>query len=96
MEEDKTISDEIDIQIQHQIQQIPQPILCIIRKVYSDNHVDVETDMGVLNYIELMGYTKEGAKGILLFLDGSIDNPLCISLDLTNILTRITNLEQEG
>lgn len=86
MSDKPTISGEIDIQISHLIQQIPSPTLCTITKIYSDDHVDVETSIGIMKYVPLIGYTKTGATGILIFIDNDLNNPYCISLDLSNII----------
>lgn len=91
----RTISDEIDLQIQHHINQIPQPLLCTIKEVYNQGHVDVTTDIGDLDYVKLIGYTKKRARGLIVFVDGDINSPVCISLNIENILNILKELTED-
>ncbi len=87
-----TISDEIDIQIAHQIQQIPTPIQCKIKEVYSQHYVDVTTSIGDFEYIKLIGYTKKDADGLVVFVDGNPNNPICISVNVSYILEKLNEV----
>lgn len=95
MKKKGTVSDEIDVQIQHQIQRILYPLKGKIKKVYSDGHVDVTTDIGDLDYVKLIGYTEKGVNGLIVFVDGDINSPVCISLNIENILNIINELRED-
>jgi len=77
---EETINDSIQIMIDHTLKQQPQPTQCTITKTYSDNnHVDAETEIGTLEYIETIGNTPTiNKKGIILYLNGDINQPIII------------------
>ena len=66
-----TINGQIQLMINHSINQIPQPQMVTITKVYDDNtHVDAKTDNEEpLNYISTIGTPAEDNQGILLHLE---------------------------
>ena len=80
MTDNTTLSDEIDIMIDSKINEIPTPIRCTITKVYDDNnHVDINTDKGDLEYIETIGTTPTvNKKGILIFLNNDPSDMMVI------------------
>lgn len=74
-----TINEQIDIQIQSIINQLPYPTLCAITQVYEDNsHVDVEIDIGTLTYCQTIGTPAVGNIGVVIFLNGSNDEYIII------------------
>lgn len=78
MKKKGTVSDEIDVQIQHQIQRILYPLKGKIKKVYSDGHVDIEIDNQVIIYVEAIGTPVEANVCLLLFLNGNTDEYIAI------------------
>lgn len=76
----RTLADEVITLIQSQSNNNPAPISCKITKVYDDfNHVDAEIDSGTLTYVETIGNIPVvGSKGIVVFLDGNLDNSVII------------------
>jgi hypothetical protein len=57
--------------IDHSLNQIPQPLLVTITKVYDDNnHVDCKTkNEEELTYIQTIGTPVTEATGLLMFLE---------------------------
>lgn len=74
-----TISDQIQLQINHTINQQPSPTLCTITKVYTDNHhIDCETDIGKLKYAPTIGTPTKGNTGVVIFLNQNHDEYIII------------------
>ena len=70
-ENKKTINDEIQYMIDKSINQQAKPELVTITKIYSDNHVDCETENGdVLKYIPVISRSnlKVDDHGIMFLL----------------------------
>ena len=95
MTNNSTLNDEIITIIKSEANNNPAPIYCKIKEVYNQGHVDVTTDMGDLDYVKLVGYTKKGANGLIVFVDGDINSPVCISLNIVNILNIINELRED-
>lgn len=75
-----SLGEEIEITINSKIANIPYPVKCEITRVYSDNRVDVDTDLGNLSYVECIGNNLSvGNVGILLFLNGKDDEYIVIT-----------------
>lgn len=75
-----TLADEIITIIQTEANNNPAPVKCKILKIYNDNHVDVETDLGLLNHVEVIGTNYSiGDTGIVIFVDGDLNNNLVIT-----------------
>ena len=91
----RTVMDEILTAIKGESNNNPAPMLCKIKKVYNQGHVDVTCDLGELSYIKLIGYTKKGANGLIVFPEGDINSPICISINIENILNIINELQGE-
>jgi len=70
---ERTLGDEIDVQIMSRINEIPMPEHCKVTKNYPDNrYVDVETDTGqTLKSIQLIGDNTVGQDGLLVYLNGT-------------------------
>ena len=81
MKKNKTLADEIITIVQSEANNNPAPMKCIITRVYSDNvHVDAQTSSGVLQYVETISNNLTvGNTGIVIFLDGSLDNQIIIT-----------------
>ena len=92
-EERKNVMDEIIIAVKHESNNNPAPMFCKIKKVYNQGHVDVTCDLGELSYIKLIGYTKKGAEGLIVFVDGDLNSPICISINIENILNILNELQ---
>ena len=72
---ERTFADEISVMIQDAIRQIPVPQKGVIKQVYPDEqHVDIEVKTQILKYVETMGTPVVNAPGVLLFLNGNIDD----------------------
>ena len=80
MTDNTTLADEINTMITSQINMIPAPIRCKITKVYTDNnHVDITTDNGDIEYVETIGATPTvNKKGILIFLNNDPSDMMVI------------------
>jgi len=65
------LDEQIAIIVKDEINQLPTPMRCTILKIYDDNfHVDVETENGVLRYVETISNNLAvGNTGVLIFLD---------------------------
>ena len=66
---ERTINEEIQIMIDHTLKQQPQPTLCKITKTYTGNYADIETNIGTLTYIPVIGTPTINNPGILFTLD---------------------------
>ena len=77
----KTLADEIITLINSEANNNPAPTRCKIIKIYSDNiHADVETSMGILSYVECIGNNLAvGNSGVVIFLDGSLDEYIILT-----------------
>lgn len=99
MTENRSISDEIQDQIDYTIQRQPFPTEAKIVRVYPNNYADIETDdYGRINYVRVYGECELETVGILFFLHGSYDYRVVITnntlQDYTTLLGIITDLEQ--
>ena len=77
---DKTLNKSFETMIKGVANNNPAPMPCTVVGTYSgdNNHVDVKTSEGIINYIEcICGHTK-GAKGVIVFLNGDANSPLAI------------------
>ena len=97
--ENRTISDEIQDQINHTIQQQPYPTLARIIKTYPDNYADVMTDdFGKITYIKIYGECELETTGVLFFLHNSFKDRVVITgqtiQDYTTLLSIITDLNE--
>ena len=70
------LDEQIAIIVKDEINQLPTPMRCTILKIYDDNfHVDVETENGVLRYVETIGSNlMVGDLGLVLFLENSFND----------------------
>lgn len=75
------IIDELNILIQSQANNNPAPEKCTIKKVYDDNyHADIIIDNSTVKYVECIGANiKKGARGVVLFIGGDINNMVVIT-----------------
>ena len=90
-EEDKTLSDIIQDQIDNAIQSIPQPIKCRIVKNYPNDplHVDVELEDGTISKtLPLLGRNTVDLTGIILFLDGNPNKKIVVTSS-TEVYSRL-------
>lgn len=76
-----TLADEIISIVESVANNNPAPIECTIRKIYTNGYVDVTTESGNFNYLECIGATKTGAKGVIVFINGDPNNGKVISVD---------------
>ena len=86
-----SLAEEIEILIDSKISNIPFTLYCKIIKVYSDNYVDVETDLGGFSYIKNIGENASvGDDGLIIFIDGNSNKPVCIGgkVNLSNYYTK--------
>ena len=81
MTKNKTLADEIITLINSEANNNPAPIRCTIKKIYNDNqHVDAETQIGLLEYVETIGNNlSTGNLGVIIFCDGDYNNPIIIT-----------------
>ena len=64
---EQTISEAIDTQIQHQINQIPQAEIVTIHKTYNGGYVDIKTDTDdILEYLQCIGNPTVDKQAILM------------------------------
>ena len=77
----KSLLGEIDTSILYHISQIPSPTLCTISKIYEDqNHVDITTSQGELEYVPTIANNLAvGNIGVLIFLNGNSDEYIVIT-----------------
>lgn len=77
---EKTINDHIADIAQDEIQKIPKTTTCEIIKNYTNepSKVDVTTQIGELRYIDCLNSNAVGRKGVVIFPDGTYDNPIAI------------------
>ena len=74
------LSDEIQTQIDHTLQQLPASQQGTIKKVYSDpTFVDIQLDTGIVNYVKCIGTAEVGAEAVLLFLNNSHNEYIVIT-----------------
>ena len=77
---ERTLSSEIQIQIDHALQQLPTSQQVTIRKVYSDpTFVDIQLDAGIVNYVKCIGTAEVGAEAVLLFLNNNHNEYIVIT-----------------
>lgn len=75
-----TIGKEIQVMIDHSLNQHPAPTECQITKVYDGGFVDAETSAGDLKYIRCLGGNiRKGGFGIVVYLDGGFDKCVIIT-----------------
>ena len=97
--ETRTISDEIQDQINHTINNQPYPTTAKITRVYPNNYADIYTDdWGNLTYIKVYGECQLDTIGILFFLHNNYNERVVITgqaiQDYTTLLTIITDLNE--
>ena len=75
-----TLTQQIQILIQDEIQQIPAPTTCTLYQTYSDdpNHADIETEDGILKHIPKIGGNTIGNPGVVIFIDNDPNQPYAI------------------
>lgn len=80
-DENQSLGEIVQNQIDNAIQQMPSPLRCTITKVYEDNkHVDINTDMGEMTYVECIANNPTVNNiGILIFLNGSNEEFIVIT-----------------
>ena len=76
-----TLASEIITLIKSESNKIPAPARCVITKLYDDNvHCDVETPLGQLKYIDVIGSNIElGSNAVILFFDESYKDYVVIA-----------------
>jgi len=97
--ENRTINDEIQDQIDHTIRNQPYPTEAKIVRVYPNNYADIQTDdYGKINYVKVYGECELETIGILFFLHNSFNYKVVLTnntiQDYTTLLSIITDLEQ--
>ena len=89
---ERTLSSEIQTQIDHTLQQLPASQQGTIKKIYNDpTFVDIQLDMASVNYVKCIGTAEVGAEAVLFFLNNSHNEYIVItqtSID-ENMLERI-------
>lgn len=75
------LSDVIQNQIDNTIRQLPVNQQCTIIKTYENNFADIQiTDTNdVLKYVEVIGENETGVNGLLVFVNGELNNPVVIT-----------------
>lgn len=92
---ERTLADEITLIVDSRIAELPSNLECIISKVYENGFVDVNTENGVIEYVDCIGSAELNKKGLVLFLDTNFENAIvfCESSggggDLSNYYTKI-------
>lgn len=78
---ERTLSDEIISIVESVANNNPAPVKCKIIKKYNDNvHADIETKLGTIEYVETISNNlKIGNTGILVYLDGGLDEYVVIT-----------------
>lgn len=97
--ENRTINDEIQDQIDDTIRKQPYPTEAKIVKTYPNNYADIQTDdYGKITYIKVYGECELGTMGILFFLHNSFSYRVVLTnntiQDYTTLLNIIADLEQ--
>ena len=79
-ENNNTLSNIIQTQIQNTINTQPHPTQCTITKTYTDGYTDIHTDQyGTLKHIPTIGNPEIGYTGVLIFLDNTYTNRIIIT-----------------
>ena len=74
-----SLTDEILVMIQHEIQQLPSPLLATIKKINPNSTINVETDNGTLNYVKTLGGEPVVNNNcLIIFLNQSHDEYIAI------------------
>ena len=75
-----TLTQQIQILIQDEIQQIPAPTRCTLYQTYLDdpNHADIETEEGIIKHVEKIGGNTIGNPGVVIFIDNDRNQPFAI------------------
>ena len=81
---EKTLAEEIITMIKTEANNNPAPVTCTVTKSYSDAHVDINVNDGILNYIPSNITGNVGDTGIVVFIDGDINNPFVILSSQSN------------
>lgn len=76
----KTLADEIITIVNAHANDNPAPTTCTVINTYEDDpyHVDVSTEDGTLRYVPCLFSNTVGADGIIVYLNGDLNNPLAI------------------
>ena len=76
----KTLAEEIVTIVEAHSNDNPAPTTCTVINNYDDDqyHVDVSTEDGTLRYVPCLFSNTVGADGIIVYLDGDLNNPLAI------------------
>ena len=75
-----TLTDELITLINSEENNNTAPTRCKITKIYTGNtYVDVETNIGTLNYVECIGTPTVNKTGIIIYLDGDLNQPIVIT-----------------
>ena len=77
---EKTLAEEIIILVKDHANNNPAPTTCTVTGNYPDDqyHVDVSTEDGTLRYVPCLFNNTIGHNGIIVYLDGDLNNPLAI------------------
>lgn len=74
----KSINYQVQRIVRDEIAQIAYPTIVTIRKVYSDDYVDIEGDFGLLRHIYSITEHDVGDKTLLIFADGDFNYGMVI------------------
>lgn len=91
---DYTLGEVIDERIRYLIERIPACHEISVSKVYEGKYVDVsfQNQQNILNYVPTNVSANVGDTGVLVFLDGDINQPFCIlagkGADLSDYYTK--------
>lgn len=88
---DPTLGELIDSRVDYLLDQLPANQEVIVTGVYDDNYVNVRTknDNEIVTYIPVNTPGRVGDEGVLIFLNGDINQPFClIGADLSNYYTK--------
>lgn len=82
---ESTVASEILTMIKAEANNNPAPLLCTITGNYTDNNyvdIRINNETNILKHIRLIGDNTVGNTGVLVFIDGDMDNMVVISGDV--------------
>lgn len=75
---EKTLSEQIITIIKSEANNNEAPLQGTVKYIYPDGYIDIQLDTGTVKYIQCIGEAKTGKTGVLVFLNGTTDNPIFI------------------
>lgn len=76
---ERTLSEQIITIVQSEANNNEAPLQATVNHIYTDGYVDIRlTNNDLVKYVQCIGEAKTGKTGVLVFLNGTTDNPIFI------------------